>query len=69
MVPVAKVTGCSGLAIAVAFLVSSGTVSQAQSGNPASTGQPTPTFTRDVSRSCSGLASSVTTPARQPPCR
>ena len=56
MVPVAKATGCSGLAIAVAFLVSSGTVPQAQSGNPASTGRPTPTFTRDVlpilQRSC-----------------
>src|SRR5688572_7352082 len=56
MVPVAKATGFSGLAIAAGFLLMAAAVTQAQSGNPASTGQPTPTFTKDVlpilQRSC-----------------
>ena len=55
MVPVVK-AGLSGLAIVAGFLLLAGTALQGQSGNPASTGQPTPTFTKDVlpilQRSC-----------------
>ena len=56
MVPVAYSSGFSGLAIAAGLLLLGSTVTQAQSGNPASTGQPAPTFTKDVlpilQRSC-----------------
>ncbi|MGH9894674.1 MAG: hypothetical protein ACREA0_22390, partial [bacterium] len=56
MVHVAMAAGFSRLAIAAGLLLSAATVTQAQSGNPASTGQPTPTFTKDVlpilQRSC-----------------
>jgi hypothetical protein len=46
MVPVAKATRGLGLAIAEGLLLVAGPVTQRQSGNPASTGQPTPTFTK-----------------------
>ena len=56
MVSVAKAAWFLGLAIAAGLLLSAGRVTQAQSSNPASNGQPNPTFTKDVlpilQRSC-----------------